>query len=467
MANRLLFRGNIHNIDAAKAVTMPRWRQLLDQYEEEGGTASGYTRSVWANRCINIRAALLSEIGWDITRPSDDGRDPLPQEHPLVSLLREVNPETNWVDLIRATEADLLLYGVAYWEKIGGNDKLPMFLQRLNPSTMELVADSSGINGFIQRLPTQKPRTFERTEIVYFHTYHPESDFGGIAAADVCAKAIAGEVAANAYLSDFFDNYAIPPILLSTEQVVPQEEANRISSWWQRKFGRKGKRHKAGVIDRGLKAQILGYPLKDLALEEVRMEFRRDICAAFEVPLSLAGAWDSATYQSSPEQRQSLYTETIIPRAEYLAGVINAELVRPYDPDLIFEWRFSDIQALQPDKNQEHERVRRDYNSGIISLEAAVTEMGYRPEQMGDGTFFTVSEPNGGNPPPEARSALNAELRKMRKFYHNGKHKKRRFESDILPETLVAAIEGRVGDAETKDEIDRAFESALRWAGYP
>jgi phage portal protein BeeE len=109
--------GRVNGQDLKAIVTIPGW-QADEIWQQDGQSPSElakiYTSSVWSYACITIRADAVSMIDWEIV-PETDEESPLADQHPLVRLLTEVNPELNGPDLIRATETDLNIYGRGYW----------------------------------------------------------------------------------------------------------------------------------------------------------------------------------------------------------------------------------------------------------------------------------------------------------------------------------------------------------------
>jgi hypothetical protein len=99
-------------------VSIPGWAD--GQLEGSGALtvlAKAYAESTWANRCISIRANLLSAIPWCIRSIDDDDNEPL-EDHELVDLITNMDDVTNWEDAIRAVESDMDIFGVAYLLKI-------------------------------------------------------------------------------------------------------------------------------------------------------------------------------------------------------------------------------------------------------------------------------------------------------------------------------------------------------------
>jgi len=172
------------------------------------------------------------------------------------------------------------------------------------------------------------------------------------------------------------------------------------------------------------------------------------------------------------ESSMSLFTKTVVPESDYIAGVLNAELVKPYDPSLEFEFLTDEIPEMQEDATSKSTRVLEQFKSGIINLETAIEELGYDMTQAGEGVpTFSQSLQAGGQAetnqkPFGGKAELGKQLEQYKKFRINRLGKEvREFESDI-PVSLKAALDVRLAKAETQEDIERAFQSAVVWAGY-
>ena len=443
-------------IDGMKAIiSVPGWaeRSAEGRPASDAQLATMYRASVWCYRCINLRSDAAESVPWQVAR----GERVLPPAHPAVRLMCEVGPEMNWADLIRATEADLNIYGRAYWlkQRTGGGGLGA--LMRLNPATIKIEANRRGIGGFTQTLGGRQ-ETFARGEVAYFHTYHPGDDLGGLSPMQVALTAAGAGRSAAAFTAAFFENYAIPPLLMTTEQTVPDAEISRLKAWWDKWFRGASQQHRVGILGGGLKPHLLGYPTKDLALSEVLAETRREVCAAFGVPPAVAGAWEAVNYSTMQEQRKSFWQDTMIPRLDYVASVIEAEILPEFEPGLAWRWRYGEIEALAPDLEAEARRHAVLVEAGIEDAAGAAAALGVTPPRAPRA----ASLPGGANGASNgAASPLQEDLakweRKALKRVKAGRPAACAFESQYIPDEVAARIAEGLAGAETVEAVRAAF----------
>lgn len=426
-------------LSARRAVTLP-WTESLREglYELTSGQSikdREYTKSVWANACMRIRGMELANLPWQIIR----NEKPV-EKHILVDMLRDFGRESFWEDAIRATEIDKLRTGAAYW--LRDVDQL----RRLNPSTMEVIKTNDGIAKFKQVIKTgDKTITnyYTRDEIVYFRGYHPQDDLGpGIPVIDLVSMAINTEYEAELMIQAHFKNDAIPGILLTTEQSVPEKEANRIIDWWNKRFRGSRKRGSVGVADKGLKAERIASNMVESELIAVREMARTDICAGFRVSKMLVSSFIDSTYANAAESRKSLIENLIIPEAQLYANAINQDLVPQVDPGVRFEFVPEELPILQEDLSDKEMRLASMYDKGIISEE-------YYRQEMGIEEKYAPTDPTIKVEQQYEKKAMKA--------FRRGESPDVPFESDILSVDRRILISARLKNAKTEQDIKRAF----------
>ena len=442
-----------------------------------GGDA--WTLSVTANRCIQIRSSALSKIPWEIV----DERD----EYVEGSIAEALLKESKITELLRLTETDLLLWGHALWleGKPGDGSEQVLGYRRQNASTVTVETDAAGQGRIIISLRGQRQEVLAE-DCVFFKEFDPYNDLDGVPFVKIVERAIAIEHNADRYLSAFFANFALPAIIFTNENQVQEADQQKVIRWWNRLFRGADNQHKTGFIDQGYKPNQIGYELGKLALEEVRNAARSEITAGAGIPPVLLGV-EAANYATADEQRQSLYEETIIPRAMWYEENINDQVMAKIDPGNRFRFKVEELETLQEDENRHAERLAALVNAGIITAQAAAEELGYSPEETGEGrqaapTFGSPFERPEDKPdekpkqePPRAEVVEEkARVVDLRKWH--GKAMKRvkagrkaavGFTSPEIPPTMAAAIMGQLDAAETADDVDRVFDEAEKWDGYP
>jgi HK97 family phage portal protein len=467
----------------AKTITLPAWAR---DNNDSGDLQSYYKKSPWVYRCVNIKAETFSSIPWQIypenpaTADDADAVEPLEDDSEPVTLLRDVNPEDNWGDFSAKISNDMNIFGVAYVRKIrrGENGEGEVILlERLNPNTVEVLADESGIRGFRQSLGSEH-EIHEREDIMYFRGYDPNNDVGSVSPLQACKTNVEIEIQANSHLADFFANNAMPTLIMSTPNELQFADLQKMQGAWKKEFRGKGKRGQTAFMSHGFTPNQLSYPLNQLALEEIREESRRSICTSFGVPMSMVGATEAVNFATMKEQRESLYTETIMPFASYIQGVINAELMDEFEDMPYFRFEAETLAVLQDDIKERAEWLKIAVDALAIKPSVMAIELGFTeddvPEPVPVPDFQPQTEPEsdskavkhtqGVQRAETAQAELMIDLNKWRRKAINKVRKSQSpfcpFESDFIPEVLTSVIESGLMNAETVDDVHDVFNGA-------
>ncbi len=342
--------------------------------------ATGYGLLAWSYRCIRIKAYTTAGLPWGIYR----GEQKLTNSV-VGNIIEVVNSENNFTDLMQATVSDFLISGKSYWDLRSKNNLgFPKELFRFNPGAMRLKDNRDLSRGFFfndeaRQIPVPRPDT------AFFKDFDPMDDLGAVSEMQAALSLVEMGDKANSFLDDFFENNAIPPLIMATNENIDDNVIKKMVEWWGKLFSGRGTRHKVGFVGSGLKPFKAGYSISQLGLTEMRQEIRREVCAIFGVPPGVAGDWASTAKATLKEQSLVMYRDAIIPQAEYYESVINQDFVWKFDKTIRFRFETEKLSILKPDQVAETERIVLLFKEGIINIEAAGEKLGLTPEQLGDG----------------------------------------------------------------------------------
>ena len=412
----------------------------------EGQVADVYASVPWLARCAALRAYTLASIPCGVIDTAGNEVD-----HPLLGALSPILAEI---------EFSLCLFGAAYLLKLYQGRRV-VDIQLLNPQTMAVVADPArGLVGFRQIVGER--REYSPDDIVYIRLYNPSDDVGpGVAPAQVALEAAGLARAAIRYAQEFFDNGALPTVLLTTEQPVGDSEIERLRNWWNAMFRGEGKRHRTAVLQRGLKPEVISSPLKDLAIDPLMTLVRQQIAVAFGVPQTLIE--DAANYATAREHRLSFYRETVFPEAELIASNLTAQLFAPYE----FRFYTERVEAVQQEEASKAQALVQLVQTGIMTVNEAREALGLPVAQPADvpvdeSEVEPVEEPVravGGMTAPPLRGLSDATKRDLARWRRKALRGDTQFVSGVIPAWVRAAIEARLGAGQ---DADAAFGPFLR-----
>jgi HK97 family phage portal protein len=333
------------------------------------GYARAYKANVWAFRCVRLRSRTLASIPLEI----QDGAGAVLDTHPLARALGQKNTR-----LMRSTESDLQLFGDAYWTF--GAGPRGGWLKRQNPQTIERDATAGGIQGYTQRIEGQAIARWTPSQIVHFYDYNPDDDLGGLSTMSLALGAAGVINNMSAFAHYFFKHGAMPLGVLMVKNRLADADRERLHAEWERKFAGVRNAHRTAIFDGGeVEYTPVTPPPSELAMVDLREEERRDIAAAFGVPMSIALAADPALY-AAKQDYANFHTLEILPELDLLVDAMNTHLLPRYGvvgaqvvPNL------NDVEALQEDRGEITIRNAAGVTAGYLSLNTALERENEEP----------------------------------------------------------------------------------------
>lgn len=318
--------------------------------------------NVWVRRCIEIRASNIKRLKWFV-EDRHTGREI--EGHPLTIAMNRSR------HLLQRSSRSLDIWGELYLKPLENEHGFYSDVQWLNNLSVNLTI----VNGFVTNfyyspIHGGKPASWPASEMCYIYTENSFDDLRGSSKIlSVLAEANVHEEIARASQAHFA-NDARPGIMFIPEQDIGIMQSQEFIDFWKANFQGTWNANKPVLMPAAIKSV---QTLERAKLEddiEMRGSIRREICAAFGVPLSVAGAWDDANYQSAPEQRKSLYEDTIIPAAEQLADDMTRSLLPFFgNPEREQVWfDAKNLLALAEDKQAKATALNSQLISGGLTL---------------------------------------------------------------------------------------------------
>lgn len=336
-------------VDAYRRVRPPTAAELLAELKNTAWTCASINASVCAAlpprlyvatakgeaapRCATraVEAGTLRQLR--LQQPNLAKREVLEVvEHPVLTLLRQVNPVHNGFDLWELTELSLETAGSAYWlidlDPVLAIPSAIWILpaHRVTPKRAAhspRIVDAYEVRG-------ETVQQFAPDRVVHFRFPDPRDPYtSGLSPLRACFEqaALASEYAA--MKRSVYDNVGLPSVVLTPTEPIGPEERDRLELLWREKFTRGGQ-GKALVAESALSVTLLSQSMGDLAALADLRATKEDIANAFHVPLPfLSGDTNLANMQAADHLHKTL---AIVPRVRRRDEKLNEQLLPFYDP---------------------------------------------------------------------------------------------------------------------------------------
>lgn len=319
--------------------------------------------SVWAMRAIEVRSKAISRFEPYLYDKKTKQRLP---NHPLTIAIQRSNQR-----LFRLHEWSQMIWGETFiWPK--PNDfGYHSDLQWLNNIGMSVDTGFGYIQSF-SYTPVQggRPHIFEPEEIAFFKTDNPFNDLRGLSRFESILIDVGIERDMARSMKSFYANESRPGMMLIPEVDLNPADAKGFMDYWKENFQGPTNANKPVLMPKAIKEvkDMQRPPLEDDV--DVRLAIRSEVCAAFGVPMALAGAWDDANYDSVDTQRKSFYEETMIPEADDIAADWTQRIIPFFDDSGNIELKFdyTHIMALIEDAETKASIANARLATGGITL---------------------------------------------------------------------------------------------------
>ena len=411
-------------------------------------------------------------------------------------------------DLFRRVTKDLQLYGRSYIHKQVDSRNNVIGLRRLNPLGIQVKVIGLNDNhepmfeyrqNFNHNGQTES-HTFGHYEVIYIRLDSEDNDVEP----DVYPASVAltpGKV--RDYLSTFgekyFDSGAMPTTILSVADGASEDEVSKFQTWIKRRVSGVARAFGVIALRSEVKATQLNPSAKDLAIPELDEKSRKDVLDAFGIPEGMVER--NANYASADVANRQFWDITVKPLVDLVLAAFNKQLFG--ETGIEIRAALEELPVYQVDESRRSAAFANYVNAGM-SLEAAMWTLGIeelpegiplrepilpKPEDPpildsgdsdsgfeGEDEFSDEAESESGEgdfksvPGVATQPSMFTHLDRWKnKCMNQMRHKKNPnfdFESELIPATLKASIDGHLIEAESYDDIRHIFNHAVDLTNY-
>jgi HK97 family phage portal protein len=253
--------------------------------------------------CVNLIAGAISALPMHVYRRKPDGERDQLQNDDLWWLLNEQflprwSAANGWEFLVQS----LLFHGDAF-AIIRRQGPGIVGLEPVHPARVTVILSQDGLRLLyiitpdprIPNFSTEKFVVLDQDDVIHVAGF----GFNGLRSISPLRHhlSMSGAVAlaTQEYAARFFTNGARPDIILTTDQVINQDTADRIQAGWERKYGGLSNSHKPAVLGSGVKVDQLSLTAEDAQLLATRQFQIEEIARAYGVPPFMIGHTEKTT----------------------------------------------------------------------------------------------------------------------------------------------------------------------------
>ena len=305
-------------------------------------------------------------------------------------LNKEPNPYQDISSFRRALIMDLIIDGniFLYYDGVG--------LYHLPADKVTVVSDKKTfVNSYVY---DNGSVTYYPDEIIHIKENSYKTVYRGSSRLEPALGTMNLILKMRKFQTNFFDNGAVPGLVLLSENVLNDRLKARLTTEWQNKFKPESGGRRPIILDGGLTVdQISNINFQELDFQNAIKESEVVILKALGIPPLLLDSGNNANLR--PNHRL-YYLETIIP----IINKINSSLSKFFGYDIYEDTTY--IEALRPELRDQAAYLQSLVNAGIITRNEARLELGREAMEGHDELVIpqniagsAVNPSQGGAPP--------------------------------------------------------------------
>ncbi len=270
---------------------------------------------------------------------------------------------------------------------------------------------------------------------------------------------------ASTFLKNYFDRGLVKATILTYQQPVTPDEAERIKTMWRRVVQGVQNAFSSLIMRGDFNPIVIGEGLGDLSDNNLTTEQREDISTALGVPQSKLFMPPGGLGDNVTPTDLAFFTDTVVPETVWIAEAWNKQIFEPARLSLVFT---PQKMAIYQEDEVQRANAFAQYRSGGMTLEAALAVLGIH---IPEGIDVEEEKPE---PPPmlqpimpqpvpvneeeENEAAEKARFRRwaQRRVYPNPDD----YKTDILSTAEKVAILDELGKSPRLQELDELLERA-------
>jgi HK97 family phage portal protein len=240
---------------------------------------------------VVFRIALgCSEVEWTLFDTSNQEKPKQIYKHPILTLLKQVNPFQTSNEFIALHTIYKKLIGESFWALNFNALGEPAEIVLPYPNKMSVVPDKNFpfVKGYVYG-SSNDAIPFDVNEVIHFKEPNPLNQYRGLGAAQTIGINLDAEQNADKWVNQFFYNSARPDGVIQFDYNLSDEQFDKLKKQWSEKYKGVSKAHQVALLEGGGKYLQIQNTIKDMDFANLKQKNRDVILGVFGMPQSVMG----------------------------------------------------------------------------------------------------------------------------------------------------------------------------------
>jgi HK97 family phage portal protein len=279
--------------------------------------------------CITLIASDIGKLRIKLVQQASDGTWDETTSPAFSPVLKNPNDYQNRLQFLENWVASKLISGNTYVLKQRDERRIVTQLYILDPNRVKVLLSSDGAVYYqlatdtISGLP--ETVTVPANEIIHDRMCPLHHPLVGVSPITACGLAAIQGLRIQENSTLFFQNGAAPGGILSSDQVIKNDQATELKNRWEANYGG-ANRGAVAVLGNGLKYQQLMMSAVDSQLIEQLRWTSETVCSAFHVPPFKVGVGTYPSYNNVEALDQQYYSQCLQTLIEHIEALLDKGL---------------------------------------------------------------------------------------------------------------------------------------------
>ncbi len=258
-------------------------------------------------------------------------------KHPVLDLIRNVNPWWDGFALRHERYASLGIFGRAFELTVNGPDGLPAELWPMMAQYTTPIKDPAEfVSGFQYKRGVERKR-YEPDEINWYRLGDPTDHWGGFGPLEAWLKTIDATISLVEFQDWLWTRGGAPDYVLHAPHGMNEAQERGFLADWKRRFGRLRNRLYNVMVLKGKETSLmpLGHKPRELELSKLHEQNRDSVTWAFGVPKAMVTS-DDVNLANAREGSIVYMRHTIWPMIQRIEDADNQRFLPKWSDRLIF-----------------------------------------------------------------------------------------------------------------------------------
>ena len=287
-----------------------------------------YQNVGWLHAVVFRIALGCSEVEWTLFDTTNQDKPKQIYKHPILSLLKLVNPFQTSNEFIALDTIYNELLGESFWalnfNALG--EPAEIILPYPNKMSVVLAQNFPFVKGYVYGTGADAI-PFDVNEIIHFKYPNPLNQYRGLAPARAIGINLDAEQNADKWVNQFFYNSARPDGVISFDYNLSDEQFDKLKKQWSEKYKGVSKAHQVALLEGGGKYIQIANTIKDMDFANLKQKNRDVILGVFGMPQSVMGISENVNKANAEAGDYTFARWIVKPRLDWKKAKLQEQLL--------------------------------------------------------------------------------------------------------------------------------------------